>query len=331
MTESCDVIAMGNAIVDVLAPVDDSFLTANDVAKGVMTLVDEDRAKQLYAALPGERREIAGGSAANTMAGLASLGGRGHFIGKVRDDALGRTFAAGLKEIGIGFTSSPAVAGPATASCMIAVAPDGQRSMNTFLGACRGLTADDITEENIAAAKILYIEGYLWDMEAAKAASRKAIAIAKRSGVKVAFTLSDPFCVGRFRQEFLDLFANDLDIVFANQDEANALFATDDFASAQRELVGWNGIAAVTRSEKGCVAIGDGIVALVPASPVEKVIDTTGAGDAFAAGFLYGLTRGKDLAACGRLGALAAGEIISHFGARPEVPLRDLAAAASLT
>jgi sugar/nucleoside kinase (ribokinase family) len=330
MTKICDVVAMGNAIVDVLAPVEDEFLATHGIVKGVMTLIDEARAKQLYDVLPGMRREIAGGSAANTMAALASLGGNGHYIGKVRDDRLGHAFASGMKELDIGFTATPATEGPATACCMIAVAEDGQRSMNTYLGACRGLTPDDIREEEISVAKILYIEGYLWDMDAAKDASRKAIAIAKKSGVKIAFTLSDPFCVGRFREEFLELLDNDLDIVFANEDEAKALFSTKDFDSALRNFSDWNGTAAITRSEKGCTVVGRDFVKSVPAYPIENVVDTTGAGDAFAAGFLYGMTHGKALDDCGRLGALAAGEVISHFGARPAAVLRDLAAAAKL-
>ena len=324
-----DVVAMGNAIVDVLAPVDDEFLLTHKIAKGVMTLIDEYRANQLYHAFS-ERVETAGGSAANTMAGLASFGGRGMFIGKVKADRLGEAFAASLIAGGTHFSTEPAGDGPPTACSLIAVAPDGQRSMNTHLGASRELSPEDINEADIAAADILYIEGYLWDAEAAKAASRKAIAIAKEVGTKVAFTLSDPFCVGRYREEFLELLENDLDILFANEDEAKAQFEVGDFDEALQRFAHWGGIVAVTRSEKGCVVAGGGEVHVVDAAPVKRVVDTTGAGDQFAAGFLFGLVRGKGLAQCGQLGALAAAEIISHYGARPETSLETLAAKAGL-
>jgi sugar/nucleoside kinase (ribokinase family) len=329
MARNFDVVAMGNAIVDVIAPVDDGFLLTHNIAKGVMTLIDEYRANQLYHAFR-ERRETAGGSAANTMAGLASLDARGMFIGKVKADRLGETFAASLKDIGVHYATVPANDGPPTASSLIAVAPDGQRSMNTFLGASRELAPADVRKADIAAANLLYIEGYLWDSEPSKAASRKAIAIAKEAGTKVAFTLSDPFCVGRYREEFLELLNNDLDIVFANEEEAKALFEAEDFDAVLQHLSRWRGIAALTRSEKGCVAVRGSEVHVIDAAPVARVIDTTGAGDQFAAGFLYGLARGKDLATCGRLGALAGGEIISHYGARPETSLERLAAVAGL-
>ena len=329
MARSFDVIAMGNAIVDVIAPVDDDFLLTHKIAKGMMTLIDEYRANHLYNAFS-ERREVAGGSAANTMAGLASLGARGMFVGKVKADRLGKSFADSLRGISVRFTTAPASDGPSTACSLIAVAPDGQRSMNTYLGAARELSPADIEAEDIAAADILYIEGYLWDAQSAKAASRKAIAIAKESGTKVAFTLSDPFCVGRYREEFLELMENDLDIVFANEEEAKALFEVDTFDEVLQQMERWGGIAALTRSEKGCVAVHGSEVHVIDAAPVTQVIDTTGAGDQFAAGFLYGLVRGKGLGVCGRLGALAAGEIISHYGARPETPLEVLAAAALL-
>ncbi|MGC9953896.1 MAG: adenosine kinase [Rhizomicrobium sp.] len=329
MVRSFDVIAMGNAIVDVIAPVDDGFLLTHKIAKGVMTLIDEYRANQLYHAFS-ERREIAGGSAANTMAGLASLGARGMFVGKVKADRLGESFAASLKDIGVHYATIPASDGPPTASCLIAVAPDGQRSMNTYLGASRELSPADIKKTDVAAADVLYIEGYLWDAPSAKAASRKAIAIAKEMGTKVAFTLSDPFCVGRYREEFLELLENDLDILFANEDEAKALFEVEAFDEVLQHADRWGGIAALTRSEKGCVVVRGREVHVIDAAPVTRVIDTTGAGDQFAAGFLYGLVRGKSLGVCGRLGALAAGEIISHYGARPETSLEVLAAKATL-
>jgi sugar/nucleoside kinase (ribokinase family) len=329
MARSFDVIAMGNAIVDVIAPVDDEFLLTHNIAKGVMTLIDEYRAAHLYNAFT-ERLEVAGGSAANTMAGLASLGARGMFVGKVKADRLGQSFADSLKGIGVHYATTPADDGPSTASCMVAVAPDGQRSMNTHLGASRELSPADIKKADIASADILYIEGYLWDAETAKAASRKAVTIAKESGTKVAFTLSDPFCVGRYREEFLELLGRDLDILFANEDEAKALFEVETFDEVLQHMEQWGGIAALTRSEKGCVVVRGSEVHVIDAAPVTQLIDTTGAGDQFAAGFLYGLVRGKDLAVCGRLGVLAAGEIISHYGARPETSLELLAAEAAL-
>jgi sugar/nucleoside kinase (ribokinase family) len=324
MTRLYDVIGMGNAIVDVLAPVDDAFIMTHRVMKNAMLLIDEFRARQLYEAF-GERFEAAGGSAANTMAGLASFGARGLFVGKVKADRLGQAFAASLLAGGTHFTTPPAEDGPATACSLIAVPPDGQRAMNTYLGASRELGPDDIREEDIANSHILYIEGYLWDAEASKAASRKAIAIAKKTGTKVAFTLSDSFCIGRYREDFLALFENDLDIVFANEDEAKSLFEVDDFDGALQRFKQWKGVAALTRSEKGCVAVGGGEVHVIDAAPVKKVLDTTGAGDQFAAGFLFGQVRGKSLADSGRLGALAAAEVISHFGARPETSLQEIA------
>ncbi len=329
MTRDYDVIAMGNAIVDVIAAVDDEFLLTHNIAKDVMTLVDEFRANQLYHAFA-ERLEVAGGSAANTMAGLASLGASGIFVGKVKADRLGESFSASMKDIGIQFATSPANDGPPTACCLVAVAPDGQRSMNTYLGASRELGPSDIHKTEIASADILYIEGYLWDTDSAKAASRKAIKAAKDAGTRVAFTLSDPFCVGRYREEFLELLEKDLDILFANEDEAKALFEVETFDEVLQHMERWSGVAALTRSAKGCVVTGGGETHVIDAAPVAQVVDTTGAGDQFAAGFLFGLCRGKSLGVSGKLGALAAGEIISHFGARPETSLEVLAAQALL-
>lgn len=320
-----DVAAIGNAIVDVIAPTDDAFLLKHNIAKGVMTLIDEFRALTLYEALP-PSREIAGGSAANTMAGVASFGGSGLFVGRVKDDRLGERFAASMAQTGIDYSTKMATSGAATACCLIAVTPDGHRSMNTYLGASRELDSSDIDEEKIARAKVLYIEGYLWDAPAAKAAIAKAIAVAKRAGNKVAFTLSDPFCVGRWRDEFLGLWKNDLDILFANEEEAKALFEVESFDAALQAARRTGGILALTRSEKGCVVASGNELHVLDAEPVPKVVDTTGAGDQFAAGFLYGLTHGRRLDHCGRLGAVAAAEVISHYGARPEVKLADLAA-----
>jgi sugar/nucleoside kinase (ribokinase family) len=328
MPRAYDVTAFGSAIVDVIAAVDDRFLLTHNIAKGVMTLIDEHRAHQLYAAL-GDPREIAGGSAANTMAGLASLGARGNFAGKIKRDRLGDAFTASMRELGVHYATAPAESGPQTACCLIAVTPDGQRSMNTYLGAAREFALSDVREEDLAASEIFYIEGYLWDAPSAKAATVKAIEIARRAGTKVAFTLSDPFLMGRYRGEFLALL-RDIDILFANEEEAKALFQVDVFDDVLQALRPMNMIAALTRSEKGCVVARGAEVHVVDAAPVARVVDTTGAGDQFAAGFLCALTRGRGLADCGRLGALAAAEVISHYGARPETSLGDLAARAGL-
>ena len=330
MKKRYDVTGIGNAIVDVIHPASDEFLLRHRIAKGVMTLIDEYRARQLVADLPGAK-ESSGGSAANTMAGLASLGAVGHFIGKVKDDRLGQSFADDLNRIGIDFETEMAKGGTATACCIIAVTPDGQRSMSTYLGACRELVPDDIRSAPISDAQILYIEGYLWDAESSKEALRKAMKVARRSDTKIAFTLSDPFCVGRFREEFLQLMKTDVEILFANEEEVKALYQVDSFDDALQAAREWNGIAALTRSSKGCViAAENGEVHVLDAEPVAKVVDTTGAGDQFAAGFLFGHARRKNLRDCGRLGALAAAEVISHYGARPEVSLRALAARAGL-
>jgi len=312
----------------VLGAVDDAFLLTHNIAKGVMTLIDEYRAETLYAAFP-DPREIAGGSAANTMAGIASLGARGNFAGKVKQDRLGGAFYASMRALGLNYTTAPAESGPQTACSLIAVTPDGQRSMNTYLGAAREFAITDLSESDIAGSDILYIEGYLWDAPTAKAASLKAIDIARKTGTKVAFSLSDPFLMGRYRGEFLELLSH-LDILFANEDEAKALFEVGDFDDVLQAFKPMNKIAAITRSEKGCVIARGAEVHVVDAAPVDRVVDTTGAGDQFAAGFLYGLTHGRGLADCGRLGALAAAEVISHYGARPEVSLKDLAAKAKL-
>jgi sugar/nucleoside kinase (ribokinase family) len=332
MSKKYDVAALGNAIVDVIASVDDSFLLTHRIAKGGMTLIDEFRARELHRALADSRQalssphEVAGGSAANTMAGLASLGGTGLFVGKVFDDRLGSVFGKSMTAQGITFSTPATSRGSATASCLIAVTPDGQRSMNTYLGACRELAPDDVDEEQVADARILYIEGYLWDEENAKEAARKAVAAVRGAGGQVALSLSDAFCVGRFRDEFLHLLKRDVNILFANEDEAKALFQQDGFDGVIAAASKWGGIAAITRSAEGCVVIEEGVVHAIPAAPVARVIDTTGAGDQFAAGFLYGLTHGKNLADCARLGVHAAAEVISHFGARPEKSLKELAA-----
>lgn len=329
MTATYDVAGLGNAIVDVIAPVSDDFLLKHNIAKGVMTLIDDYRAGQLYDLLK-DATEIGGGSTANTMAGLASLGGKGLFVGKVKRDRLGESFVRSMKQTGVHFPVPFAEDGPPTACCLIAVTPDGHRSMNTYLGASRELHPNDIKDEEIASASIMYVEGYLWDLPDAKAAIRKAMASAKKAGRRIAFTLSDPFCVSRWRDEFRALLNSDLDILFANEEEAKALFEVGEFDSVLQALHNWQGIAALTRSEKGCVVAHRREVHVIDAAPVARVMDTTGAGDQYAAAFLYGLTHGKHLADCGRLGALAAAEVISHYGARPETSLKKLAKDAGL-
>ena len=330
MNQNYDVMGIGNAIVDVIFAASDEFLLEHTIAKSVMTLIDEFRAARLIA-LAQNAKESSGGSAANTMAGLASFGAGGCFVGKVKNDRLGSSYAEDLKRIGVQFGTAMAQDGPATACCVIAVTPDGHRSMSTYLGACRELTPDDIDPHQVGAASVLYVEGYMWDDERSKAAIRKAIAAAKGAGRIVAFTLSDPFCVGRYRHEFLHLMKHDIDILFANEEEAKALFEVDGFEPALARAREWRGLAVMTRSEKGCVvADSGGYVHVQPAEPVAKVLDTTGAGDQFAAGFLYGMSRGRSLPVCARLGSIAAAEVISHYGARPEHPLKALAAKAGL-
>ena len=330
MNQNYDVMGIGNAIVDVIFAASDEFLLEHTIAKSVMTLIDEFRAARLIA-LAENAKESSGGSAANTMAGLASFGAGGCFVGKVKNDRLGSSYAEDLKRIGVQFDTAMAQDGPATACCVIAVTPDGHRSMSTYLGACRELTPDDIDPHQVGAASVLYVEGYMWDDERSKAAIRKAIAAAKGAGRIVAFTLSDPFCVGRYRHEFLHLMKHDIDILFANEEEAKALFEVDGFEPALARAREWRGLAVMTRSEKGCVvADSGGYVHVQPAEPVAKVLDTTGAGDQFAAGFLYGMSRGRSLPVCARLGSIAAAEVISHYGARPEHSLKALAAKAGL-
>jgi len=320
-----DVLGIGNAIVDVIARTEEDFLLKQGMHKGTMALIDEPRAQTIYDAM-GPAIETSGGSAANTIVGLASLGSRSAFIGKVKDDVLGRAFTHDIRAAGVAFTTSPAAAGPSTARCYVLVTPDGERTMNTYLGAAQDLHPADIDPDLVAASAVLYLEGYLWDPKNAKDAFLKAAAIAHEGERTVALTLSDAFCVDRWRAEFLQLMrSHTVDLIFANEGELHSLYQTSDFDSAVNALRADVTTAVVTRSEKGCLVIGPDGIEAVSAFPVERVVDTTGAGDLFAAGFLSGLARGADDRTCGRLGALAAAEVIQHLGARPERSLRDLA------
>ena len=321
-----DVLGIGNAIVDVIARAEDDFLVAQGMHKGAMALIDEARAKAIYDAM-GPATESSGGSAANTIAGVASFGARAAFVGKVKDDELGKAFAHDIRSIKVAFETKPATDGPSTARCYIMVTPDGERTMNTYLGAAQDLRPSDIDEAQIAAAEVVYLEGYLWDPPQAKEAFVKAAGIAHKNGRRVALTLSDAFCVGRYRGEFLDLIRKGtVDIVFANEHELRSLYETGDFDTGAKALQQDARLAVVTRSEKGCVVIAKDGMTAVPAAPIEQVADVTGAGDLFAAGFLVGLARGKDHTTAARLGGLAAAEVIQHIGARPAVSLKALAA-----
>ena len=320
-----DVLGIGNAIVDVIARTEEDFLLKQGMTKGTMALIDAPRAEAIYEAM-GPAIESSGGSAANTIVGVAGFGARSAFIGKVRDDGLGRAFTHDIRAAGVAFTTPPANDGAPTARCYVLVTPDGERTMNTFLGAAQNLHPSDIDPDMIAAASIIYLEGYLWDPKNAKDAFVKAAEIAHQAERQVALTLSDAFCVDRWRDEFLHLMrSRTVDLIFANEAELHSLYQTSDFDTALTALRRDVEAAVVTRSEKGCVVIGPDSTEAVSAFPVDKVVDTTGAGDLFAAGFLTGLSRGADDRTCGRLGALAAAEVIQHLGARPEASLRDLA------
>ncbi|MBC8267829.1 MAG: adenosine kinase [Rhodospirillaceae bacterium] len=319
-----DVVGIGNAIVDVLAHANDQFINENNLIKGTMSLVDEETAQSVYGKM-GPGIECSGGSAANTIAALASLGSKGAFIGKVRDDQLGEVFRHDITALGITFETEAARNGASTARCMIHVTPDAQRTMQTFLGACVDLGPDDIDEEIITAAAVTYLEGYLWDPDHAKQAFRKAAKAAEQAGRQVALSLSDPFCVDRHRDDFLDLVKNHVNVVFANEEEVMSLYQVENFDEALQLVRADCDIAALTRSEKGSVIVRGDEVHIVDAEPADPVVDTTGAGDAYAAGFLHGLTTGKPLDVCARLGGIAAAEVISHVGARPDASLKELA------
>ena len=329
MTALYDVAAIGNAIVDVIAPAQDAFLDAEGLRKGGMDLVDEAFATSLYGRMAAGI-ETSGGSAANTISGVASFGGRGAFCGKVAKDQLGAVFIHDIEAGGIRFGSQPMVGGPATGRCLVNVTPDGQRTMTTFLGAAALFSPDDVDADLIAAAEIVYLEGYLFDPLPARAAFAKAAAIARTNQRLIALTLSDAFVVDRHREALLGFIKSEVDVLFANEGELASLLQTDSFeeaAGAVRSLVK---IAAVTRSEQGSVVIAGDQTHEIEAFSVEKLVDTTGAGDQYAAGFLHGLAQGRPLPACGRLGSLAAAEVVSHYGPRPQVSLQDLAAAKGL-
>jgi sugar/nucleoside kinase (ribokinase family) len=320
---SLDVAAVGNAIVDVLSQAEDAFLAEIGLAKGAMTLVGAAEAEALYGKI-GAATECSGGSAANTVVGVALLGGRAGFIGKVRDDQLGRIFRHDIHAVGVEFDTPAAASGPSTARCLVMVTPDAQRTMQTFLGIAAELGPDDVDAEMIRRAGVTYLEGYLFDPPPAKKAFERAAALAHGAGKRVALTLSDPFCVDRHRDDFQRLIADHVDILFANEAEITSLYKASDFDSALQIVRGHCEVAVLTRSEKGAVVVSGGEMHVIDAEPVARVVDTTGAGDLFAAGFLFGYTHGLGLATAGRIGAICAAEVISHFGARPATSLADL-------
>ena len=316
------VTAIGNAMVDVIVHADEALLAAHGMEKGAMTLIDADRADALYALMP-PAVEMSGGSAGNTIAGVASLGGTAAYIGKVSGDQLGQVFRHDIRAAGVDY-EVPDAPNSTTGRCLIFVTPDAQRTMNTYLGAGALLVPSDVDPETIESSQVVYLEGYLWDPPEAQAAFLKAAGIARDAGRKVALTLSDPFCVDRHRESFRDLVDRHVDILFGNEAEILSLYEVDSFDEALQRVRAECDIAALTRSAKGSVIVAGSEVHVVDAEPVARVVDTTGAGDLYAAGFLYGLTTGRDLATCGRIASIAAAEVISHMGPRPEVRLADL-------
>ena len=329
MEPALDVVGVGNAIVDVIASVDNSFIGDHDLVKGAMTLVSAERSAELYDAMP-TGVAVSGGSAANTVAGVASFGGRAAFIGKVRDDQLGEVFIHDIRASGVSFDVPPAPDGPATARCLVQVTPDAERTMNTYLGTAALLGPPDVDTDLVASAAITYCEGYLWDVQVAKDAIRVAMAAAASAGRTVALALSDSFCVDRHRDEWLDLIEDRVDVVLANEAEVCALHSTDDFSAALQRTAAMAETVAVTRGARGSVAAQGSESAMVPAAEIPAVVDVTGAGDLYAAGFLWGLCRDVPLARCAGLGSLAAAEVISHVGARPTMPLSQLAVSRGL-
>ena len=320
-----DVTGVGNAIVDVLAQADDALLEKHALPKGAMNLIDAATADRLYSVM-GPGIEASGGSAANTIAGIAALGGKTAYIGKVAQDQLGDVFTHDLRAVGVTYDTARLVGGLPTARSLIFVTPDAQRTMQTFLGATSQLGPEDVNMDYITASKVVYLEGYLWDQPRAKEAMRNAAVSAHQAGVKVAFTLSDSFCVGRYRSEFLELVEKHVDILFANEHEILSLYEVENFDDALQKVRGQTEIAALTRSEKGSVVVRGNEVHVIDAVPGVKVVDTTGAGDAYAAGFLYAYTQGWDLVRAGRLGGAMAAEVISHYGPRAESNVKSLAA-----
>ena len=325
-----DVLGIGNAIFDVLVQTDEGFLARHGMTKGSMQLIDEARATAIYSDM-GTATEMSGGSAANTIFGVGNFGARAAYVGKVKDDQIGRLYVHDIRAAGVTFDTKPNATGPATGCSYILVTPDGERTMNTYLGAAQDLTPDDIDPAQIEAASIIYLEGYLWDPKNAKDAFVKAATIAHGAGRQVALTLSDSFCVDRYRDEFLELMRKGIvDLVFSNESELHSLYQTADFDTALKQFGVDTKLGVVTRSEKGCVVVSKEGVTAAPAYPIDKLIDTTGAGDLFAAGFLVGLVRNVGYENAGRLGALAAAEVIQHIGARPLVSLKELAKAKGL-
>jgi len=319
-----DVLTVGNAIVDIIARAEDDFLTRENITKSAMNLIDAERAEHLYSVM-GPAVETSGGSAGNTAAGLASLGGTAAYFGKVADDHLGEIFTHDIRAIGVSFATKPLAGTPPTARSMIFVTPDGERTMNTYLGACVELGPEDVDADIVAASKVTYFEGYLWDPPRAKEAIRLAADIAHQNKRQVAITLSDSFCVDRYRDEFLELMrSNTVDIIFANDAELKSLYQTSDLASALEAVKSDVALAAVTRGEDGSVVVTPDSIDEVPAHSIDKLEDTTGAGDLYASGFLYGLTHDRNYADCARIGGLAAAEVIQHIGPRPQVSLSDL-------
>ena len=325
-TKTLDVVGIGNAIVDVLVQADDSFLADHGLTKGTMALVDEHQADRLYASV-GPGLETSGGSAANTLAGIAQLGGRAGFIGRVRNDQLGAIFAHDIRSVGAHFETPAAVSGPSTARCLILVTPDAQRTMCTYLGASVGLDPADLDLALVRQAKVLYLEGYLWDSEEAKRAFIAAAQVIRESGGQVALSLSDAFCVDRHRQSFQELVDGHVDVLFANEMEICSLYESESFEAAADQVRGRCRVAALTRSEKGSLVLSGGDSLKIPPFSLGDLVDTTGAGDLYAAGFLYGYTQGADLERCGRLGSLCAGQVVTQLGPRPQGSLQDLVAA----
>jgi sugar/nucleoside kinase (ribokinase family) len=321
---SIDVVALGHPLVDVLTHESDDVVARAGLERGAMTMVDAARSDEIYAQL-GPAQETSGGSAANTTVGVASFGGKSAFIGRIADDAFGKVFAHDLRAAGVEFDVAPATDGSPTGRCLVIVAADAERTMCTYLGAGAEIDVQDVDADRIAGAAVTYLEGYLWDGPEAKDAIRRAADLAQAAGRKVAFTLSDPFCVERHRDEFRELASSSIDVLFANEDEITMLYEVDAFDDAARLVARDCQIAALTRGAKGSVVISGNERHEISAVPVERLVDTTGAGDVYAAGFLYGLTHGHDLVMCGKLGSLGAAEVISHLGPRPEVPLAELA------